>query len=101
MEFERANRGAVYAQAVTIDGSIEGQKGRVKFKSPTFKLTPVSEETNRIATALDRELQAFLTAYLRKTKQQQADQAGTEPQPEPEMVTAGITSELTDDDIPF
>jgi hypothetical protein len=101
MEFERANRGAVYAQAVTIDGSTEGQKGRVRFKSPTFKLTPVSTETNQIATALDRELQTFLTAYLRKTKQQQADQVGTEPQPEPELVTAGVTSELTDDDIPF
>lgn len=101
MEFEKANRNAVYKQAVTIIGSTEGQKGRVKFHTPTFKLTNVSEDTNRIAVALDRELQTFLTAYLRKTKQQQAEHAAVEPQPEPPMVGASITTELTDDDIPF
>lgn len=68
MEFSKANRKAINEMAVQINGSTEGKKGSVKFKTPNFSLLPVTPETNEAAVELDRELQEYLNAYLAKNK---------------------------------
>jgi hypothetical protein len=75
MEFRKANRDTMYEQAIEINGYAEGKKGRVIFRVPTFHLKPLSEASNTQAIALDVELQAFLTAYLARTKRDQVDTA--------------------------
>jgi len=71
MEFTKANRTDLLKKAVRIHGSTEGKKGRITFHAPVFKVVDTSEETNAAATALDIELQAFLSAYFKKNKKEQ------------------------------
>lgn len=103
MEFRKANRNAIYKQAIRISGYTEGKKGSVIFRVPTMALNSVSLEAEGQAVALDRELQEFLTAYLTRNKRDQAD-AGAHVSDETiahESTSRRVTSELTDDDIPF
>lgn len=75
MEFSKANKASgdkdkpsIYNSAIQIDGSDEGQKGSVKFKTPKFFLQTVTPETNASAIKLDKELQEYLKAYLTRNK---------------------------------
>lgn len=101
MEFRKANRAQLYKKAVEIHGFTEGKKGRVVFRVPQFKLRDLSDATNNIAVALDRELQEFLTAYLNRTKRDQVDAAP--PDHVDEMPNYDDTPVATpsEDDIPF
>jgi hypothetical protein len=73
MEFEKASRSELYKSAIKIENFTEGKKGRVVFRVPQFKAVPVSDETNRSAAALDKELQGFLSAYLTRNKRDQVE----------------------------
>lgn len=73
MEFTKAFRNEIWKQAITINGSTEGKKGSVKFKTPNFDLKPISEETNQKSMELDRQLQTFLESYLKRTHVERAD----------------------------
>lgn len=68
VEFTKANRKEVYEQAVMITGSVDGKKGSVKFKTPTFTLVAVSPDTDVEAKALDIELQEYLKGYFDRTR---------------------------------
>lgn len=74
MEFRKAHRLDIYKQAVQIVGFTEGKKGSVVYRVPTFKLKALGEETNAQALELDKELQAYLTAYLSRTREDQSRQ---------------------------
>lgn len=112
MEFTKDHRADLYKGAIKIDGYTEGKKGRVVFRVPTFKLVPVSDETNNEATALDEELQEFLDAYLSRNRRDAADSAA-EPEHVSDEEMAGVgaghyrgdyqeyPAPVTDDDIPF
>jgi hypothetical protein len=113
MEFTKAHRADLYKGAIKIDGYTEGKKGRVVFRVPTFKSVPVSDETNDEATALDEDLQDFLSAYLSRNRRDAADSAA-EPQHVSDEEMAGVSTgrpysgdhadypaPVTDDDIPF
>jgi hypothetical protein len=112
-EFERAHRAALYKQAIRITGFTEGKKGRITFRVPTFTLVDTTPATDAAATALDRELQTFLKAYLAKnTKAQVEANAQAEPVAphlsDEAMADDAVPSEppdfaavITDDDIPF
>jgi hypothetical protein len=79
VEFEKANRNALFEKAITIDGYTEGKKGRIVFRMPVFKLVDISPETNEAATALDKQLQEYLAGYLkRNVKEQASTPAATE-----------------------
>jgi hypothetical protein len=91
---------AYFVDAVTINGYVDGKKGGTKFRTPTFALKPVGEDTNQQALALDAELQAFLADYLKRPKAEAAkapeEAAPTEDRPQ--------TNKHFDDmaeDIPF
>lgn len=73
MEFTKANRADLYKKAVEIYGFTEGKKGRVVFRVPQFRLKGLSDASNAEAVKLDVELQEFLTAYLKRTKREQAE----------------------------
>jgi len=94
---------AYFVDAVMIAGFVDGKKGGTKFRTPTFALKPVSDETNAQALALDAELQAFLADYLKRPKAQaaQAPEA-EEPEelPPPPKSAAQQLAEM-EDDIPF
>lgn len=97
-----------YVDAVTIDGYTDGKKGSIKFRTPTFSLSPVGAETNQAAIALDKELQDFLSSYFSRRRVDQTPPApaahAEEKPPLPDdgdrrPVAAGDGFE--DDDIPF
>lgn len=71
MDFSKENQVDLYKKAITIDGSTDGKKGSVVFKTPTFKLIDISDTTNEEATNLDKELQTYLHSYFKRTKSEQ------------------------------
>jgi hypothetical protein len=97
MEFSKAHRSDLYSKAITITSYTEGKKGRVIYRVPTFQSSVISEESHHQAIALDRELQAYLTAYLARNKREQVDHdpPPTPPTDDPEPPP------ITDEDIPF
>lgn len=104
MEFRKANRGGIYKQAIRITSYTEGKKGKVIFRVPVFELVSVSSEADAAAVHADRDLQEFLSGYLKKNKRDQADAVAQEPRHvTDEEVAAGAspTMAVTDDDIPF
>ncbi len=103
MEFRKAHRGDLFNAAVHVTGYTEGKKGRIVFRVPTFETKSVSEDTNRIAADLDKELQSWLTAYFsRKTSDRpEAPSEGNTASFVPEKGELENDGPLTDDDIPF
>lgn len=59
---------AYYVDAVKIEGFEQGKKGSVTYRTPKFAIAPISAETNAQALALDGELQAFMTDYLKRPR---------------------------------
>jgi hypothetical protein len=49
---------------VTLTGSTEGKKGATTYHIPTFEYTNATKEEDEAATALDRDLQVYLSQYL-------------------------------------
>lgn len=111
MEFRQEHRRDLYKRAIRITGSVKGKKGRVEFHTPVLSLTEISETTNAAATALDAELQTYLTGYFgRKTLDRvpvQAPQEEPRDSEEPTNVAPfpsrgdGTETMITDKDIPF
>lgn len=103
MEFEKENRSEIWEQAVQITGSVEGKKGKVVFKTPTFKIAKLSKESDEAAKALDVELQKYLEGYLKRNVKEQTTEAQPdakeEPQPDPEPEPQ--QEPLDDENIPF
>lgn len=95
-----------FVEAVTIDGYTDGKKGSIKFRTPTFSLTPVSAETDQAAIALDKELQDFLASYFsrKRTEQTAAPVPVAHDEPAPavaERAPVAAGDGFEDDDIPF
>ena len=67
----KRNRG-FYVDAVTINGYEDKTKGATKYRVPKFALVQVSLETNEQAVALDKEVQAYMADYLKRTRTEQA-----------------------------
>ncbi len=104
-------RPAYYVDAIRINGHDEGTKGRVVYRVPRFTLAAGSEDTNEKAIALDRDLQSFLSEYLKRARVDQAETTKESVAPEregqrehePAMTRGGSSSGFDDmdDDIPF
>jgi hypothetical protein len=84
-ETQKAKASDLYSKAVVITGYSEGQKGSVKYRKPVFALTNISSAAESAALALDKELQTYLTSYLKRATVDQADAHTTE---DPEPITA-------------
>lgn len=92
VEFKKEHKGDIYTSSVRINGSKDGKKGSVKFKTPKFSVGTITEETDEAACLLDRELQEYLNGYM-------ARKPDAETVPE-EPVTAAA-AEDNDETIPF
>lgn len=117
MEFKKKagrkdGRPAYYVDAIRINGYEEGTKGRVVYRVPKFSLAPASAEANEQAITLDKELQSFLSDYLKRARVEQAEttKAAMAPTRDPEAelaeanaAAAGGGSGFDDmmDDVPF
>lgn len=103
MEFNKGHRAEVYKKAVKITGYTEGKKGRVVYRVPTFALSPVSDDTNRIAVALDGELQGWLAAYLKRTTSDRVETTARHVADEDMMPPPPTDADapFTDDEEPF
>lgn len=102
MEFIKAHRAEVYTQAIALTGYTEGKKGRVIFRVPVFKLAPLSDASNKVATALDMELQKFLAGYLKRNKREQVEATPAAEDDEPDYDAPYPDDDPpTDDNIPF
>lgn len=103
VEFKKANRQDIYKKAVKINGYVEGKKGKITFRTPTFAIAEIAEKTNTEAVALDSILQHYLKGYFSRTRTDQVakpqsaspiapedyppdpeESPVTEPEPEPE-----------------
>jgi hypothetical protein len=65
MDFMNANKKAIYNSAIKME--LEPRlckKGSNPYRIPKFSLVEIGEESNTLATALDNDLQAYLTVYL-------------------------------------
>jgi hypothetical protein len=79
MDFMNTNKNVIYKSAVKMDLEPRVcQKGSNEYRIPKFTLVEVSEETNQIATALDADLQAFLSIYLKKSHKEETPSETTE-----------------------
>lgn len=111
MEFKKKagtkdGRPAYYVGAVRISGYEEGTKGRVTFRVPKFSISSVSEEADAQALALDKELQQFLSQYLKRARTDQAEvtKAAAAPDLEDQLAEANegaSKSDYDDSDVPF
>lgn len=63
---------AYFVDAVKIKGFEQGKKGSITYRTPVFTLATLSEETNAQAVALDAELQAYLSDYLKRPRAEAA-----------------------------
>lgn len=72
IDFGKKNK--IYEGAVTVKEKLQGQVGKIIFQSPVFKLIATTEESNNTATELDKELQSYLEAYLKKNRTQKQDE---------------------------
>ena len=86
---------AYYVDAVKIDGFEQQKKGGTTFRIPKFGLVPLSEDTNKQAIALDGELQAYLSDYLKRPRAEAAA-AAAKASPEAEGGT-GRFGDMKDD----
>lgn len=83
IEFEKAHRKRVnsggkliqeiYARAIAVKSSERDTSGDVEFEKPVFSLVEISDETNRAAIELDKELQDYLAGYLKRPKVEQVE----------------------------
>lgn len=114
MEFKKATQSkkdangksqrAYFVDAVTIASFDQLKKGATTYRIPKFTLKPVQAETNQQAVALDAELQAFLSDYLKRPKAEAAPaQEPTTEQQEAPAPNGDPARHFDDfaDDIPF
>ena len=71
---------AYYLDAVKIATYEQQQKGGTTYRVPVFSLVRTTDATNQQAIALDSELQAFLSEYLKRPK---ADAVQAQPDDSP------------------
>jgi hypothetical protein len=102
-----------YVDAVKIEGFEQLKKGGTTYRVPKFSLAPLSPETNLQAIALDVELQAFLSDYLKRPRVEAAAAAGNAEAPqEPKgkfddmeddtpWADEDVRSKAEEEDVPF
>lgn len=63
---EMRKKEKIFNGAIEVTEYIDAKKGKTKYKIPVFKKIESSPESEAKATALDKELQEYLTVYLNR-----------------------------------
>lgn len=94
---------AYFVDAVKIMDFEQLKKGGTTYRIPKFSLQQVSEATNQQAIALDGELQAFLSDYLKRPKAEAVKPQGEVPDDLPAAQEPDPARHFDDfkDDCPF
>jgi len=101
MEFCKEHRADLYKQAIRIVGTKEGKKGKITFQTPVFALYPISEDADRDAVELDKELQAYLKSYFARTRVEQAAPVNGHREEQPDDLDQRQPEPEEDESIPF
>ena len=83
VEFRKEAGGKLWENVVVVTGFVDGKKGSIKFRTPTFALKPVSKETDDAAGLLQEALKAYHVEYFARTRTEQAAHAPAAPTPTP------------------
>lgn len=108
-EFEKKHGKSVYEKAVAVKGFTEDTTGDVAFKAPVYSLCDISEETNKAALELDKELQAFLSEYFKRSSSPSTERAAANDEPfgapdddgPPQNEEPDLPPPADDDNVPF
>jgi hypothetical protein len=65
-DFFKANKKEIHKQAVVISVGEKKKKGGTTYVVPAFSLREISDETNAQALELNKDLEAYLSAYVKK-----------------------------------
>ena len=85
IDFRNKNKN-IFEGAIIVKGCIQGQKGKVVYQMPVFQKLAVTEASEKHAIELDKELQKYLNAYLKRNNETVAEANITE--------SAGIQKEV-------
>lgn len=91
LDFAQSNRAGIYTKAirVTRDERI-CTKGKVSFYAPKFELIETSEETDKKAIELDKELQEYLAHYFQRNATALQQSSAPAPQGQESVVKADV-----------
>jgi hypothetical protein len=64
IDFKKEAGSSINTGALSVKSCSDETKGAVKYKKPIFTVSPISEETNQKAIALDVQLQEYLKKYF-------------------------------------
>lgn len=92
---------AYFTDAVKIASFTDAKKGGTAYRIPVFKLIEVNAATNAQALALDAELQAYLSEYLRRPKAEAAAKPPAEDDFDADPLPNPRKPDDLDNDIPF
>jgi hypothetical protein len=89
LTFSKNNKGDIFKKAVTMTKDERMcVKGATKYYAPKFKIVDITAETDNMAIALNKELQAYLSEYFKKDFSEVKSEA-TEPKKESVDTFAG------------
>jgi hypothetical protein len=71
IDFRKKNN--IYSGAITVDSFVEGKKGKTVYQIPVFRSIPCSDDSNTVATDLDKQLQEYLKGYFERTGEKIAE----------------------------
>lgn len=71
IDFRKKEKSKIFTMAVQITGCLEDKKGKTVFFKPVFELIACTPEENARAMELDKELQEYLTDYLKLSVKQE------------------------------
>lgn len=101
IEFNKANRDALFEKAITIASYAEDKKGGVVYRVPVFKLKEIDGKTNEVAVELDKTLQKFLASYLTRNRSDQTETPPPDDAVMPSRNDDDYGAMPEDDQIPF
>lgn len=102
-EYEGKPKPDLYSQAIKIVGKTELKKqGKSEWYEPIFEAVPISDDLNKKAIELDRELQSYLEEYFAgEAKQDTSKRSNSKEESEPDPEPAMAEEEAATDDLPF
>jgi len=72
IDFRKKNKN-IFEGAIIVKGCVQGQKGKVIYQMPVFQKLGVTPQSEKDAIELDKELQKYLSAYLKRNNETVAD----------------------------
>jgi hypothetical protein len=89
----------IYEIAVSVNKSVKKKKGRNEYNEPIFTAMKISDAVSQEAIELDKELQAYLTAYLARNASSTPQPANTSTQASEQPKSTVTASNVSMDEV--